>query len=151
MQVAFVKDSGFVTQGRYMLPMLAGVLLFAAYAMEERGFDESRARAFTRLAVLLLLPIHLFCLAFTMVRWQHGLPRYPGLSSLNPLAGDWHPVVGSATPLLAATAGLALFGWLAWTTRFPAGAATDGTPGAAAATAPSGDAPAPSLQPSATA
>jgi hypothetical protein len=122
MQIALVNESGFVTQGRYMLPMLVGVLLYAAWIAEQRGFEVARARSFTRLAVLLLLPIQLFCLAYTMVRWQNGLPANIGLSSLNPLAGDWHPVVGSVIPLLSASVGLVLFGWLVWTTR---SAATD--------------------------
>ncbi|MFI6242639.1 DUF2142 domain-containing protein [Micromonospora sp. NPDC050795] len=122
MQIALVNESGFVTQGRYMLPMLVGVLLYAAWVAEQRGFEVARARSFTRLAVLLLLPIQLFCLAYTMVRWQNGLPANIGLSSLNPLAGDWHPVVGSVIPLLSASVGLVLFGWLVWTTR---SAATD--------------------------
>ena len=117
MQVALVNQSGFITQGRYMLPMLVGVLLYAAWAAERRGFETAKARSFNRLAVLALLPIQLFCLAFTMVRWQNGLPANRGLSGLNPLAGDWHPVVGSAVPLLSATLGLVLFGWLVWTTR----------------------------------
>ncbi|MEV4659437.1 DUF2142 domain-containing protein [Micromonospora sp. NPDC049301] len=120
MQIALVNESGFVTQGRYMLPMLVGVLLYAAWAAEQRGFEIAKARSFSRLAVLILLPIHLFCLAYTMVRWQNGLPANLGLSSLNPLAGDWHPVVGSVVPLLSATLGLVLFGWLVWTAR-PAG------------------------------
>ncbi|PWR09608.1 hypothetical protein DKT68_11755 [Micromonospora acroterricola] len=121
MQVALVNESGFVTQGRYMLPMLVGVLLYAAWAAEQRGFEIARARSFSRLAVLVLLPIHLFCLAYTMVRWQNGLPANLGLSSLNPLAGDWHPVVGSVVPLLSAILGLVLFGWLVWTARPVAG------------------------------
>ncbi|MEU8421936.1 DUF2142 domain-containing protein [Micromonospora sp. NPDC048835] len=131
MQIALINDTGFVTQGRYMLPVLVGVLLYAAWVAEQRGFEIAQARSFTRLAVLLLLPIHLFCLAYTMVRWQNGLPANLGLSSLNPLAGDWHPVVGSAIPLLSASLGLVLFGWLIWTTR---PAATDApTPAAAPA------------------
>ncbi|MGK5740702.1 DUF2142 domain-containing protein [Micromonospora sp. URMC 103] len=115
LQVAMVNETGFITQGRYMLPLLCGVLIFAAWVAERRGFTPAQGRSYARLAVVTLLPVHLFCLAFTMVRWQNGLPRNLGLSSLNPLRGDWHPVVGSLTPLLAATLGLVLLGWLVWT------------------------------------
>ncbi len=61
--------------------------------------------------MVVLLPIHLLALGFTMIRWQHGQVRGAGL---NPLAGPWHPVLGSITPLVAAVAGLAVIGWLAW-------------------------------------
>ncbi|HEY0696668.1 MAG TPA: DUF2142 domain-containing protein, partial [Micromonospora sp.] len=113
-QVVFVRETGFVSQGRYMLPMLAGVLIFAAYVLEERGFDAERSRNLVRFLAVLLLPIHLFCLLFTMVRWQHGLPARIGLSSLDPFAGPWHPVVGSVVPLVASLVGTVLFGALAW-------------------------------------
>ncbi|MFC3502420.1 DUF2142 domain-containing protein [Micromonospora krabiensis] len=131
LQVAKVNETGFITQGRYMLPLMTGVLLYAAWVAEQRGIAPAQARSYTRLAVLALLPIQLFCLAFTMVRWQNGLPKNIGLSSLNPLKGDWHPVVGSATPLLAATLGLALFGWLAWTAARDTDAPADDTSAAA--------------------
>ena len=85
MQVALVKQTGFVTQGRYMLPMLAGVMLFAAYVWEERGLDAARSRTLVRLSVILLLPIQLFALILTMVRWQDGLPKIPDLPHLQPV------------------------------------------------------------------
>ncbi|WP_074309719.1 DUF2142 domain-containing protein [Micromonospora cremea] len=114
MQVALVKQTGFVTQGRYMLPILAGMLLFAAYVWEERGLDAARSRTLVRLSIVLLLPIQLFTLIFTMVRWQNGLPRYLTFRTLNPFAGDWHPPLGSITPLVASVLGLVLLGGLAW-------------------------------------
>ncbi|MFD0817973.1 DUF2142 domain-containing protein [Micromonospora zhanjiangensis] len=123
---------GGVAQGRYMLPMLAGVLLFAAYVLEQRGIDADRSRTTVRLLVLLFVPIHLFCLVFTMVRWQHGLPARLGFGSLDPFLGPWHPVLGSATPLVASVLGLAVIGWLAWTA--PTRRLTD-RPAAAGATA----------------
>ncbi|MGC4760393.1 DUF2142 domain-containing protein [Micromonospora trifolii] len=114
MQVALVKQTGFVTQGRYMLPMLGGAMLFAAYVWEERGLDATRSRTLVRLSVILLLPIQLFTLILTMVRWQDGLPRYLTFRTFNPFAGDWHPPLGSITPLLASVLGLTLLGVLAW-------------------------------------
>jgi hypothetical protein len=141
MQVAFVKQTGFVSQGRYMLPMLAGVLLFAAYVLEQRDLGAARSRTMVRLLVVLLLPIQLFCLVFTMVRWQNGLPAKLGFSSLNPFVGSWHPVLGSSTPLLASVLGLALIGWLAWTAptrRLPGPPGTDDAPADPAEATPAG-------------
>jgi hypothetical protein len=58
-----------------------------------------------------LLPVQLFSLGWVMDRWQSGIgPRH----TLNPLLGSWHPVTGSALPLVLMTAGLVGFGWLAW-------------------------------------
>jgi hypothetical protein len=114
LQVWNIRETGFVTQGRYMLPLLVGLPLLAAHILEGRALGAEQARALTRLFVVLLLPIHLGCLAFTMVRWQRGLPRSPQLSWLNPLVGDWHPVVGSLVPLAAETAGAVILGVLVW-------------------------------------
>ena len=36
----FLNHTGFVTQGRYMLPALVGVMIFAAWVLEERGLPE---------------------------------------------------------------------------------------------------------------
>jgi Predicted membrane protein (DUF2142) len=115
LQIAQVNEAGFITQGRYMLPMLAGLLLYAAWTLEERGLDPARCRTLTRLVLLVVVPIHVLCLLMTMVRWQRGVPQYWTLRGLNPLAGDWHPVLGSATAVAVALAGLAVICWLTWT------------------------------------
>src|SRR5947207_4578585 len=113
-QVYAMNSVGLITQGRYVLPMLAGVMLMSGYVLEERLFDAARSRSVTRLFVLALLPLDLFCLVLMMVRWQRGLPQPFGLLWMNPLAGPWHPVVGSATVLVVAVLGLAALGWLVW-------------------------------------
>jgi hypothetical protein len=75
------------------------------------------ARFIGRLAVIVLLPLNLFALGFTMVRWQHGLRQHPmPRLDLNPLAGPWHPPLGSVVPLLAELIGACLVGALVWTT-----------------------------------
>jgi hypothetical protein len=61
--------------------------------------------------IVVLLPVQLLSLGYVMDRWQSGVG--PG-HSLNPLLGSWHPVTGSALPLVLMTAGLIGFGWLAW-------------------------------------
>jgi hypothetical protein len=120
MQIFFLNDAGWVTQGRYMLPGLAGLVLMAAHIVDERGGAVVNSRGFVRLAVLLLLPIQLFCLVFSMVRWQRGMPSFRGVGVkylLNPFAGDWHPVVGSITPLACMLVGLIGLAWLSWRMR----------------------------------
>jgi hypothetical protein len=125
LQVAEVNSVGFVTQGRYVLPVLVGLLLLGAYVPEERGFDPARSRVMTRLFVLVLLPLDLFALVYTMSRWQHGIPVFPyaRAHNLNPLVGPWHPVLGSALPLVLEVVGLVLIGTLTWRMagRSPAG------------------------------
>ncbi|HLL68687.1 MAG TPA: DUF2142 domain-containing protein [Micromonosporaceae bacterium] len=120
MQAYHLNTTGFVTQGRYMLPMLVGVPLLAAFVIEERVLDRGRCRALTRLVAGVLLTVQWFALIFCMARWQRGLPEGFGLGWLNPLSGDWHPIVGSVVPVASVTCGLALLGWLAW--RTPASA-----------------------------
>jgi hypothetical protein len=45
---------------------------------------------------------------------------------LNPFAGDWHPVVGSVTPLVCMVVGLIGLAWLSWRMRgIPAPRAED--------------------------
>jgi hypothetical protein len=117
MQVSYLNDNGFVTQGRYMLPVLSGLVLLATFILEERGIGAGRARTIARLTTVTLLPLQMIALGYTMVRWQHGIPKnYPSLRALNPLAGPWHPVVGSLTPLLVEAAGLVVIGALLWRT-----------------------------------
>jgi hypothetical protein len=116
-QIAFMNRTGFITQGRYLLPGLVGVLLLAGYVLERRGFDPARGVALTRLLVVALLPIHLLCLVVGMARWQRGVPvdGRIGISTLNPFGGRWEPPLTSFTPLVLQIAGLAIIGWLAWT------------------------------------
>lgn len=133
-QIYYMNRTGFITQGRYWLPMLVGLMLLAANVLEERGFDPLRGRTLTRVMVLALLPIHMVLLTVSMARWQHGVPtkRGVGLGDLNPFVGRWHPPLGSVLPIVLEIAGLVIFGWLAWTAyaRRPAEAAPAAAPAA---------------------
>jgi Predicted membrane protein (DUF2142) len=152
-QVTYLNSEGFVTQGRYMLPLLVGLVLVAAFILEERGLRPRAIRTAGRLIAIVVLPLQLVALAFTMARWQQGLPKKFAnpAHDFNPLIGRWHPVVGSLTPLLVETAGICVVGALLWTTagrpgiaraegpHRPAGTVSDGTVSAAADTeAPAG-------------
>jgi hypothetical protein len=116
LEVRFANETGFITQGRYLLPVLAGFVLFSAFVIEERGLPAVHARAAVRSAAVVLLPIHLVCLLYTMARWQRGLPGIgvQGITSLDPSRGDWHPVVGWMTPVIVEIVGLLIIAVLAW-------------------------------------
>ncbi|GAA1027051.1 hypothetical protein GCM10009557_06900 [Virgisporangium ochraceum] len=117
----FLNETGFVTQGRYMLPGLVGVMIFAAWVLEERGLPERAGRSLTRLLLVTVVPFHVFSMLWAMVRWRSGLPDYGkiGLVSLWPLSRGWHPVVGSALPTLMLVVGLAGLAWLVWRLSVP--------------------------------
>ncbi|MBN1171440.1 MAG: DUF2142 domain-containing protein, partial [Micromonosporaceae bacterium] len=114
MQFAIVNKYGLITQGRYVLPVAASVPILATFLIQKHGLGRDHSLVLLRMCAVLLLPLHLICLAYTMVRWQGGIKKDGLLDTLNPLAGEWHPPLGSATPLVAATAGLLLLGWILW-------------------------------------
>jgi hypothetical protein len=116
LQVSQANVTGFITGGRYMLPLLAGMPLLAAWILERKLFDATQARSLGRTFVLFLLPVHFALLVFAMVRWQRGLAPDAGLGWFNPLAGDWHPPTGSVLPLLLMVAGLGLTAAVVWRT-----------------------------------
>jgi hypothetical protein len=114
LQISQANQTGFITAGRYMLPLLAGLPLLAAWTLERRLLDAERSRTLARTFVIFLLPVHFVLLVWTMVRWQRGLPSSAGAGWFNPLAGDWHPPTGSLTPLVIMAAGLAFTAVVFW-------------------------------------
>ncbi len=112
LQASGANSTGFITQGRYVLPLLVGVVLIAVDVMERR-VGAIHARSLTRVCVALLLPIQLLALLVTMMRYQQGIPTYPSVSQLNPSKGSWHPVLGSWLPVLVEVAGLVVVAVLA--------------------------------------
>ncbi|GLZ14631.1 hypothetical protein Acsp04_48660 [Actinomadura sp. NBRC 104425] len=107
------ESDGMVAQGRYMLPCAVGAVLLAAYTVDESGlFARPFAPSVTRWLAAAVLPAHLVGLAYTMIRYQHGLR--PGVPAVNPLTGEWQPPLGSATALLTATVGLLALGAMTW-------------------------------------
>jgi hypothetical protein len=117
-EMATLNQVGLTIQGRYLLPMLSGALLLAAWIIEQRGaITAARARVITRLSVVVTLPIQLHALQVTMTRYQRGvLPMapWPNITDFNPFAGSWHPKVGSLLPFMSAALGLILLGVLCW-------------------------------------
>jgi Predicted membrane protein (DUF2142) len=110
MEILTANQIGWFNQGRYFLPGAVGLPLLGAYILARHGGTAEQMRTLTRGLAVLLLPIHLGCLAYTMCRWQSGL------RSLNPLEGSWSPPYGSVLPLALASGGIAVlmtFYWLA--------------------------------------
>ncbi|MFE6052033.1 DUF2142 domain-containing protein [Kitasatospora sp. NPDC056446] len=107
---------GFAGQGRYMLPVAVGVPMLAAFVLGQRGkLDDARTASLVRMVALVVLPLQLAFLGYTMIRWQSGVGTSVDFTPLNPLAGSWHPPAGSATALLTAAAGCVMLGVWAWT------------------------------------
>ncbi len=114
LEILTANQIGFFNQGRYFLPGAVGLPLLGAHILARRGFTAEQFRSMTRLFALLLLPIHLVCLAYTMCRWQSGL------RSLNPFTGSWSPPYGSVLPLISAALAVAVLFVVYWqATRVP--------------------------------
>jgi hypothetical protein len=106
--VALANTFGFITQGRYLLPLLVGVVLLAAFQLDQ-NLSREHARTLLRLVALALIPIQLLALFFAMRRWQLGVGPWWNL-----LHSNWQPVLGPVVPLVAALAGACLLLWLVW-------------------------------------
>lgn len=115
MELLLVNQIGWFNQGRYFLPGAVGLPMLGAWILSRRALKPEQMRTLTRLFALILLPIHLVCLAFTMARWQSGL------ISVNPFNGSWVPPYGHLLPLLAATIGVIVLFVVYWrASRIPA-------------------------------
>jgi hypothetical protein len=122
MQISQANVTGFIIGGRYMLPLLVGMPLLAAWVVEHSVLDARQSHSMTKLFCVFLLPAHLALLLFAMGRWQSGI-RGGSLSYLNPLAGAWHPATGSALPVLVMLAGIVVTLRVFW--RGPAATGPD--------------------------
>ncbi|MGW9211125.1 DUF2142 domain-containing protein [Embleya sp. NPDC055664] len=111
-----VNKYGFVAQGRYMLPIAVGVPILAAFALSRREvFGARRDATLIRTFAIVLMPLQLVFLWFTMIRWQHGWTSTPRGMTLNAFAGPWHPQVGSVVPVVFALLGCAAMIAYCWT------------------------------------
>lgn len=114
-ELLLVSQIGWFNQGRYFLAGAAGLPILGAYIMANRGITAVQMRSMTRMLAVLLVPIHLICLMYTMTRWQSGL------TSLNPLKGSWLPQYGAVLPLVLGVLGCALVFATYWVaSRIPA-------------------------------
>jgi hypothetical protein len=136
LQVTEVNTTGWVIGGRYMLPLVVGMPLLAAFLLERTILNAKQSHSLTKLFAVFLVPIQLVLLVYAMIRWQMGSGRNlagtgynGGLKGLNPFAGSWHPATGSVLPIVLMIAGVILTCALFW--RGPALAAASPTPDAA--------------------
>lgn len=113
-QISQANVVGFITAGRYLLPLLVGLPLYSGYVVERRLFTAAHARSMLRLFCLLLLPCHVVLLVYAMMRWQRGVPKHPTLAHLNPFGGSWHPPTGSVLPVLLMLVGVLCLGAVFW-------------------------------------
>jgi Predicted membrane protein (DUF2142) len=111
MQVREANAVGFIIGGRYMLPLLAGMPLLAAFILERRLLNARQSASMIKLFAVTMLPAQFVLLVYAMARWQAGL----GDTHANPLVGNWHPPTTSYPPLVLMPAGLALLAWILWT------------------------------------
>jgi len=110
-----VNTYGFSSVGRYFLAILVGFPLVAAFIVASSDALSARRQVqMSRVCILIALGGQFVSLAHMMVRWQIGIAPQ---RSVNPLQGRWHPLPGSALPLLAMIGGLVILGVLAWRVR----------------------------------
>lgn len=128
-QIQGMNTYGMIMQGRYLLPLLAGLPLLAAFTIQRYGLAEDKSRSLIRMFAVLLLPLHLICLDFTLGRWQQGVHPGRGLGIFNPWPGTWHPPLGPIVPLVASLLGLVLIGWRVWSPKDGGVALESGTDG----------------------
>lgn len=113
-EIVLANRTGWFNQGRYFLPGAICLPLLGSYIVA-RNLGQERMRTVARLFALLLVPIHLVCLPFTMARWDSGL------RSINPFNGSWFPPLGVALPLITAVVATAVLFVLWWqASRIPA-------------------------------
>jgi hypothetical protein len=109
------------TQGRYLMPLFAGAVLLSAEALARAGvWDGRRSRAVVRGFGLVVMPaLQLICLTAAMVRWQSGASYDARRPHVNPLAGPWHPAVGSLLPLEMAVVAVIVIAYCYWSMAEP--------------------------------
>jgi hypothetical protein len=114
------NDSGWFNQGRYFLPGAVGLPILGAYVIGRSELAPRVFRSLTRTLAVVLLPIQVVCLAYTMCRWQSGL------AILNPLKGSWLPPLGPEPPLIAGALSVPVLFAVYWrASRVPAGPEAD--------------------------
>jgi hypothetical protein len=104
------------SQGRYLMPLFAGAVLLAGEALVRAGvLTGRRASTLIRATGTVVMPVlQLTCLAAAMVRWQSGASLDGRRPHFNPLAGAWHPEVGSGLPLALGVLGVVILGYACW-------------------------------------
>ncbi|MFC0431224.1 DUF2142 domain-containing protein [Kutzneria buriramensis] len=105
--VLTVHSLGMIMQGRYILPVSAGIVLMATHIISRSGAVSARhQRAAVGFVAGVVAFEQLWALMYAMIRFQHGLNSEIPL--MNPLDGPWHPVIGSPATLALGVVGVAV-------------------------------------------
>lgn len=107
-EMFWANQGGWFSQGRYFLAAAAGLPMLGAYTMGRRGLTPVNMRAITRTLAVLLIPIQLIVLVYTMCRYESGL------KSMNPLNGSWMPPLGPVLPIVAGALGAVVLFVVYW-------------------------------------
>ncbi|MEU7525225.1 DUF2142 domain-containing protein [Saccharothrix sp. NPDC042600] len=107
-ELFFLDQIGWFSQGRYFLPGAITIPVLAAHVLAKNALTAEHFRSATRIFALLLLPIHLVCVPWTMIRWQSGF------AIMNPFKGSWVPPYGHVVPLASALLGVLVLGVMYW-------------------------------------
>ncbi|WP_326560830.1 DUF2142 domain-containing protein [Micromonospora sp. NBC_01796] len=106
---------GFVGQGRYLLPVLSGALLLAAWIITRGGtLTTGQTALAVRAIIVITVPIQLYALLVAEARYTRGIPPMASPASYNPLGGDWQPATGPIVPLIVTGVGLLVVAVLCW-------------------------------------
>jgi hypothetical protein len=106
---------GVVGQGRYLLPVLSGALLLAAWIISRGGtLTAAQSALAVRAIIVITLPIQLYALVVAEARYGRGIPSMPSVASFYPVPGPWHSYFGPITPLVVTTLGLLVVGAIFW-------------------------------------
>jgi hypothetical protein len=110
-----VQTYGLVSQGRYMLPIAVGMPLLAAFFLSrDNVLGRVREIKMTRFVIVVLMPLQLVFLWFTMIRWQQGSKVTAYRVRLNAFVGAWEPPLGTVLPIALAVLGAGLIGGYVW-------------------------------------
>lgn len=122
LEVLFLPKGAWFSHSRYALPVLAGVVLIAAWGW--RGPGRSVAPWYLPVAlVAATLPVHGYALARVMTRFEAGIE-----AGLNPFAGSWRPPMGPVLPFVCVLVGVAMLTAAAWGGRDVTRGNQNGTP-----------------------
>lgn len=111
--ISAVRQGFWFSQGRYVLPLLAGAPLIAAPNFDRAGLAPQKAESLLRLLAVALVPLQMVALWSSMMRFQRGYPA-GGHLHLNILTGSWLPPLGPILPLALMVAGSAVLAWGLW-------------------------------------
>jgi hypothetical protein len=115
LEIMNANQIGWFNQGRYFLTGAVGLPMIGAYVLARNGLKATDFRTMARLLAIVLVPLHLVCLAYTIARWRSGLV------SINPFNGRWTPPYGVVIPLLCGTLAVAVLLLTFWrASRIPA-------------------------------